>query len=83
MALGPDDVTNTKIQGHTKECALMEDCVASGYGIWTGGKFVKFDKPGDKKVATFLGSTKKKDHIAITVTGKMDGDMLQLDTIKE
>ena len=28
---------------HTKSCGLMEECVKSGYGIFTDGKWYPFD----------------------------------------
>ncbi len=43
---------------HTKECALMPNCSASGYGVVTeDGKFVKFNKKGDKPALEALAGT--------------------------
>ena len=36
---------------HTKACALEEGCRASGYGLVTGGKYVKFTDASDAKAA--------------------------------
>jgi hypothetical protein len=70
-------------QGHDKDCALMPDCVKSGYGVvTTGGKFVKFDANGDKQVAAWLKATKLKTNLQITVTGTMDKDILKVATLK-
>ena len=39
---------------HTKECALEESCAASGYGIFSDGKYIKFDSHGDEMAQNFL-----------------------------
>src|SRR4051794_25189547 len=54
---------------HTRDCALMEHCLASGYGVVVDGKFHKFDAAGSKQAEAILRSTKKADHITATVEG--------------
>ena len=62
---------------HTKECALMEDCVKSGYGIYTDGKWYPFDAKGNELAKALFEKTAKKDHIKLTVEGmKHDGKIL-------
>ena len=62
---------------HTKECALMEDCVKSGYGIYADGKWYPFDAKGNELAKTLFGKTAKKDHLKMTVEGmKHDGKIL-------
>ena len=59
---------------HTKMCAQMADCKASGYGVVTAeGKFLKFDGKGDKLAVTALEGTDKEDNISVKVDGKVDG----------
>ena len=69
------------IKKHTKECALMPNCAASGYSIYTTDeKLISFDKPSSKKVMDFL---KKKDsRLQVVVRVKKAGDELQLISIK-
>ena len=41
---------------HTKDCAQMPKCKASGYGVVTAaGKFLKFDEDGDRFAVKMLG----------------------------
>jgi hypothetical protein len=68
---------------HTKECALEDDCSASGYGIMTGGKYVKFDSHGDELAQNLLQKTEKDSAIAVHVSGKMVGNKLAVASLKE
>lgn len=62
---------------HTKECALMEDCVKSGYGIYADGKWYPFDAKGNELAKAAFDKTSKNDHIKMTVEGmKHDGKIL-------
>ena len=67
---------------HTTQCALEEDCAASGYGLVTDGKFVKFDKKGNEEAAKYLKSTKRKSDNYVEVTGIMDGEMFAVSSLK-
>ena len=67
---------------HTKMCALMPNCKASGYGVVTAdGKYLKFDKAGDAKAVTLLEGTDKKDSIKVSVDGKVDGDNIVVSSL--
>src|SRR5215813_4739689 len=62
---------------HTKECALMEECVKSGYGIYDDGKWYPFDAKGNELAKAAFEKTGKKDHVKMTVEGmKHDGKIL-------
>jgi hypothetical protein len=68
---------------HTKECALMPNCAASGYGVVTeDGEFLKFDASGDKKASEALKATGKKDNITVSVDGKVSGDTITVQSLK-
>src|SRR2546428_1156062 len=43
----PEDATKFAAE-HTKECALMEECVKSGYGVYADGKWYPFDAKGNE-----------------------------------
>jgi hypothetical protein len=62
---------------HTRECGLMEHCVASGYGIVIDGVFHKFDAEGNKKAEAIFRSTKKTANITARVEGTLqhEGDI--------
>jgi len=62
---------------HTKECALMEDCVKGGYGVYADGQWYPFDAKGNELAKAAFEKTGKKDHIKMTVEGmKHDGKIL-------
>jgi hypothetical protein len=66
---------------HTRECALK--CQASGYGIITKDhKYLKFDSAGNTKITEALKVSDKKDHLRVDVTGDVNGDTLQVTSIK-
>jgi len=80
-----DDVkkSDAKAAKHTKDCALEETCKASGFGIVTGGKFYRFDDAGNKKAIEYLGTTKKEDNIKVEVTGAMNGEKMNVESIRD
>lgn len=62
---------------HTKECGLMDDCVKSGYGVLSDGKWYPFDAKGNELAKAIFDKTTKKDNIKITVEGlKHDGTIM-------
>jgi type 1 fimbria pilin len=68
------------VRGHTKECALMPPCVASGYSIFADGKLSKFDKDSDAKIEGFLKKADSKVHVV--VVAKKVGQELSLVSIE-
>ena len=68
---------------HTKECALMPPCKASGYGVFTkDNKFIKFNDAGNTKAVTALEGTDKKDNLQVEVTGDVDGSEMSVSNLK-
>jgi hypothetical protein len=66
---------------HTRECALK--CQASGYGIVTSDQhFLKFDAAGNAKITEALKASDKKDHLRVDVSGTVNGDALQVTSVK-
>lgn len=68
------------VKTHTKDCALMPGCVASGYSILADDKLYKFDKDSSAKVAEFLKNADSK--LQVSVTAKQVGDELSLVSIE-
>jgi hypothetical protein len=69
------------IKTHTKECALMADCAASGYAIYTDDKLLmKFDQDSSVKVAEFLKKTAST--LKVVVVAKQVGGELSLVSIE-
>ncbi len=68
------------VKTHTKECALMPACVASGYSIFADGKLQKFDKDSNAKIEKFLKKADSK--LQVVVVAKKTGDKLSLVSIE-
>lgn len=68
------------VKTHTKECALMTHCVASGYAIYADGRLQVFDEESNKKVEEFLRKSSSK--LQVQVTAKKAGDELSLISIE-
>ncbi|MDD5729814.1 MAG: hypothetical protein PHN57_01605 [Candidatus Omnitrophica bacterium] len=64
------------VKTHTKQCALMPQCEASGYSIFTDGKLIKFDKASSAKIAEFL--KKEGSKLQVVVVAKKAGEELSL-----
>ena len=79
---GPEKAM-AKAKKHTRECGLMEDCAASGYGLVSAGTFYPFDAAGNTKAHAYLEATKKEQDIAVAVTGTMDGGMMVVTSIAD
>jgi hypothetical protein len=68
---------------HKRSCALMPDCVKSGYGVVTAdNKFLAFDAAGNQKAEKALKASKKEDDIRVKVTGEESGDTVQVKSLK-
>lgn len=68
---------------HTKDCALMDECIKSGYGIFSDGKWYPFDEKGNQLAKAIFDKTKKKDHIKATVEGNKHNDKILVEKITE
>ena len=66
---------------HTRDCALK--CASSGFGILTSDqKFLKLDSAGNSKIVEELKASNKTDHLRVNVTGDVQGDTLNVKSIK-
>ena len=72
-----------KAPQHTRDCALEEACAASGYGVFQGDKYYKFDDAGDKQAKELLENTSTEKGIMVNVTGKLEGDKIMVASISE
>ncbi len=65
---------------HTKMCAMMPN--SPGFGVVTAdGKYFKFDAQGNKKAAAALKATDKKNNLAVSVEGKVDGGDIKVEKL--
>jgi len=56
------------VKTHSKQCALMPACAASGYSIYADGMLYKFDQESVKKVHEFLKKENSKLQVVVAVT---------------
>ena len=75
--------TMKKAAAHTRDCALEEECAASGYGVFSEGKWYKFDEAGDEMASELLENTDTEKGIMVEVTGKMKDEALVVASIEE
>jgi len=67
---------------HTKECALMDNCKASGFAVATSdGKIVKLDAKGNQMAVKALEGSSKNDNITVKVDGKVSGDSIAVTSL--
>ena len=67
--------------GHTRSCALA--CAKSGFGIVDkDGNYLKFDAKGNEEAQKLLERSNKQDHIRVDVSGKKDGGLIHVESVK-
>ncbi|NDD65316.1 MAG: hypothetical protein EBZ36_15270 [Acidobacteria bacterium] len=69
--------------GHSKKCALSDNCKASGFGVYSDGKFYEFDAKGAELAADALTKSGKEKGAVFKVTGKVSGDKIAVESITE
>ena len=67
----------------SKGCILMENCLKSGLGVYSGGKYTQFDDKGVALAKAALEKSKKDKGAKFKVTGKVSGDKIAVDSITE
>jgi uncharacterized protein YhbP (UPF0306 family) len=65
--------------GHTKKCALSDNCKASGFGVYADGKFYEFDAKGAELAAEALTKSGKDKGAVFKVIGKVSGDKITVE----
>jgi hypothetical protein len=69
------------VANHTRQCALS--CAKGGYGlVLSDGKFVKLDESGNAMTLSKLKSSTKDKDLKAKVTGKLDGEVIQVEKIE-
>jgi hypothetical protein len=72
-----------KAAGHSKDCALEESCAASGYGIFSDGKYYAFDEKGSNEAKEQIEKSKRSKGMYFEVMGTMSDGILTVASIKE
>jgi hypothetical protein len=72
-----------KAGAHVKDCALMDGCVTSGFGVLTAdNKYILFDPAGAKKAIAALEASKKSDNFKVKVSGDLKGNTIKVASIQ-
>jgi hypothetical protein len=71
------------VAGHSKKCALMDNCVASGYGVYSDGKYYEFDAKGNELAKALIEKSSKEKGIKVSVEGTVDGSKVMVSKISE
>lgn len=70
-------------EAETRQCALLPECIRSGYGVYTDdNKFLKFDAAGNRKALAAIRATKQLDDLEVEVTGTINGDTMRVSSLK-
>jgi len=64
---------------HPKACAMKDACAASGYQLVVGDKHYKLDDKGNEQAKAYLAHA---DSTHVTIEGKMNGDKMEVASIK-
>ncbi|HKQ73346.1 MAG TPA: hypothetical protein VJ810_06435 [Blastocatellia bacterium] len=67
----------------SKGCILMENCMKSGLGVYSGGKYIQFDEKGVALAKAALEKSKKDKGAKFKVTGKVTGDKIAVESVTE
>jgi hypothetical protein len=68
---------------HTKDCALMEACAASGFGIFADGKYTPFDEKGNATAKALIEKSKRSDGLYFKAVGTLAKGTLALTSLTE
>lgn len=70
-------------QYHTKDCALSENCKASGYGVAIAdGTFLKLDEEGNSMAVKALEAASKPQDLKVSVDGELQGDTIAVKSVQ-
>jgi hypothetical protein len=72
-----------KAASHSKDCLLMEECSASGYGIFSSGKYYPFDEKGSTTAKALIEKSKLTKAMYFEATGTLNNGTLTLASLKD
>ena len=79
-----DAAFGSMVKKHPKSCALMDNCVSSGYSVLTSdAKLYKLDQAGNDSTEALLKSSSTKAGLAVVIEGTVDGDTIKVTKITE
>jgi hypothetical protein len=72
-----------KAEGHSKDCALDDHCAGSGYGIFSDGKYYKFDEKGSATAKGLIEKSKREKGLYFVAKGTVGDSTMTLTSLKE
>lgn len=70
-------MSQEELAGHSRECALMDGCIKSGYAVVTAdGHVYKLDTKGNADAVATLKAAKQAANLKVTVMGTNKGGTL-------
>jgi hypothetical protein len=78
-----DEQKAERAKGHETSCALMPNCAKSGFGVYSDGKYYKFDDAGNKSAKGLLEDTQTKKGVKVEVEGTLDGSTIKVTKLTE
>lgn len=72
-----------KAAAHTRDCSLEESCSAEGYGIFSDGKYYKFDEKGSATAKVLIEKSKRSKELYFEASGVLDNGTLTVASLKE
>jgi hypothetical protein len=74
---------NKFLNSYSKDCALMDCCKASGFSIYSGGKWLRLDKKGNELAANVMSKSKKTNRIEVKAEGALEGTTIKVSNLVE
>lgn len=75
-------MSQTDLQKHTKDCALMPKCVESGYAVVTAdGTAYRLDQKGSTDIVAALKASSKASNLAVKVSGTVKDGTIAVSAI--
>jgi hypothetical protein len=72
----------TELANHSRECALMDGCVKSGYALVTAdGHVYKLDAKGNESAVAALKASKQSADLKVTVMGTNQSGTLTVKSV--
>jgi hypothetical protein len=67
---------------HTTECALLEACIKSGYGLWAEDRFFRFDESGQEMALEYFRSTPRTSYHKVEILGNFGGAKVKVKKLR-
>lgn len=70
------------LAAHTRDCALMDSCIKSGYAVVTAdGMVYKLDAKGNEQAVAALKASKQAANLKVTIGGATKDGMLAVSSL--